>query len=358
MKLGWNEIEIIDKNSMIDDVVSLPTDIEKAIAGITQVDLPESYKNSDLALVAGMGGSGIPGDFLQALFGQQSKIPIFVQKNYGLLQFINSSSLVLAISYSGTTEETLDAFRLANEKQANIFGVTGGDKMLKLCEENNIPVYQPPTDRTTRASFAYLLFPIINVMQRLGFIPSQDEAIVETIEVCRQLAKECAPDVPEPENAAKKMALSLVGHTPIIYGSHLATAPAAVRWKQQFVENVKIFAANETFPDFTHNQILSLDNGRDPSVKYAPIFLRDQSEPVALQKRMDVVEELLTSTGNNVMSLSAVGESLLCRLMYLNLFSDFVSYYLAILKKVDPTPTPMMSLLKDNLGLKDLSPGQ
>ena len=285
-------------------------------------------------------------------------MPIFAHKDYGVPGYVNKESLVFAISYSGTTEETIDACLAALDKGAHVFGITSGDQLLDILQHNRVPHYLAPAGRTTRESLAYLLFPVIEITSRLGFIGSQDQVIQECIEVCTVLGTECAPTTSASANVAKQLALSLQGRISIIYGSSSYTFPAALCWKQQINENSKVFAQVETYPDFTHNQIVSYQYPEGIAKSVVAIFLRDHNEPGALQKRVVEAQALLQRSGAEVITIEPQGSSALPRLMYLSYLGDLVSYYLAILNSVDPTPTPAMSQLKDALGLHDTTPGR
>jgi glucose/mannose-6-phosphate isomerase len=194
-------------------------------------------------------------------------------------------------------------------------------------------------------------------MQHLSFIPSQDTAIDETIRVCAELAAICQPATATPDNIARALAQSLFGRLPVIYGSYNCTRPVALRWNQQFNENSKVIAHSATFPDFTHNEIVAYGASAQFTASISAIFLRDQDEHPALQRRVSEAQKILRQAGADVLDIQSKGDTRLARMLYLSYLGDFASYYLALLHRVDPTETAQMSVLKRELGLTDLTPG-
>jgi len=347
----------IDTSRMIDRILDFPTDIAKAVETAKGLQIPSAFRTSRLVLFTGMGGSGIPGDFFKKLYENESRIPLFVNKDYGLPAYVDPDTLVFAVSYSGTTEETVDSCLQAIKRRAHIIGVTSGDRLLEVCQDNHLPYFLAPTGRTTRDSFAYVLFPLIAIMQHLSFIPPQDAAIDETIRVCAELAATCQPTTATPANIAKALAESLFGRLPVIYGSYNCTRAVALRWTQQFNENSKVFAHSATFPDFTHNEIAAYGASAQFTESISAIFLRDQDEHPALQRRVSEAQKILRQAGADVLDIQSKGDTRLARMLYLSYLGDFASYHLALLHRVDPTETAQMSVLKRELGLTDLTPG-
>lgn len=347
----------IDTSRMIDRILDFPTDIAKAVEAVKELQIPSAFRSSRLVLFTGMGGSGIPGDFFKKLYENECRIPLFVNKDYGVPAYVGPDTLVFAVSYSGTTEETVDGCLEAIGRRAHIIGITSGDRLLEVCQDNRLPYFLAPSGRTTRDSFAYVLFPLIAIMQHLGFIPPQDAATAEAIRVCAELASICQPTTPTPDNIAKALAESLFGRLPVIYGSYNCTRPVALRWNQQFNENSKVFAHSATFPDFTHNEIVAYGVSAQFTKSISAIFLRDQDEPTALQRRILEAQKILRQARADVVDIQSKGDSKLARILYLSYLGDFASYYLALLHGVDPTQTAQMSALKRDLGLTDLTPG-
>jgi glucose/mannose-6-phosphate isomerase len=141
----------IDRSDMVKFVLGLPGEIYEAVDIGNSFEIPRGYKQISDILVTGMGGSGIPGDFLRALLSKELPVPLIVNKDYAVPRFTDRNTLVFAISYSGNTEETIAAFKAANAVKAKTIGITSGGELLKLCQDTSIPFLKIPGGRQTRA---------------------------------------------------------------------------------------------------------------------------------------------------------------------------------------------------------------
>lgn len=349
-------IETIDKGNMMASIRSLPQHIKESMDAMADVQIPENYSRCKYVVTLGMGGSGIPGDFLRTIYRPECSVPIFVHKDYSLPGFVGSHTLVIAVSYSGTTEETIHAFSKALERKAKIFGLSSGDRLLALLGENNIPHFAPPPGGATREMFGYLLFPMIAVLERGGYISDQRTSIAATVSLLENASSTYVPEIPSSQNEAKTIATKLYQKIPILCGSRDLTDVVALRWKQQINENSKVFAQTETFPDLTHNQLAALSNPLGLDREICAVFLRTQDEGQELAKRIDATKEVVAAKGIDLVEHWSEGSTLMARLLSQSYLGDFVSFYLAVLNGIDPTPTAAMSELKRMLGLTDLSP--
>ncbi len=113
------EIKEIDKESMLRHIEELPDQIEQTWEYIQKFVLPANYIKVKNIIMLGMGGSGIGGLLASSLAFLSAKIPICILSDYNLPAYVNEDSLVISVSYSGNTEETLSAFKEAGEKKLN-----------------------------------------------------------------------------------------------------------------------------------------------------------------------------------------------------------------------------------------------
>jgi glucose/mannose-6-phosphate isomerase len=349
-------IAAIDRGDMMASVRDLPQHIRDTLDAMNHISVPEEYSECKNIITVGMGGSGIPGDFLRAIYWAECSIPVFVHKDYGLPRFVDSDTLVLAVSYSGTTEETIAAFHEARRRKAKVFGISSGDQLLTLLKQNKVPCFAPPAGRTTRESFGYLLFSMIKVLEKSDYIPDQDPNNAATISLLEDLALAYAPEVPTNSNEAKRIATRLHNRIPVLYASADITDVVGLRWKQQINENSKVFAQLEIFPEATHNQLAAIANPFGMERELCAVILRNKHERPELSRRIDATREVLASRGIDIVEHRATGTTLMANLVSQSYLGDFVSLYLAVLNGVDPTPTIGMSELKKKLGLTDLSP--
>jgi glucose/mannose-6-phosphate isomerase len=295
-----------------------------------------------------MGGSAIGGDLVRSLVLAESKIPIIVHRDYGLPAFVDDKTLLIASSYSGNTEETLSGFEPALKTKAKKLAMTTGGKLQELAEANNIPVFKIEYKAQPRAALGFSFIPTLGVLQKLGFLRDKSADVAETVQVLEKLLAKLDEKSPLTGNPAKQLAQRLCGCLPVIYGAGI-TAEAAHRWKTQLNENSKAWAFYEVFPELNHNATVGYPFPPEIAQKIRVILLRSPLFNERIKLRYDVTCELLKQAGVAYEFVDGEGKSALSQMVSLVSFGDYVSYYLAILYKVDPSPVEVISYLKERL---------
>jgi glucose/mannose-6-phosphate isomerase len=334
-------------SEMLKYLEDFPVQCEQAvqIAKKYPIDV-KRYDSIHQVVVCGMGGSAAGGDLLKSYLQREANIPIEVNRGYLLPQYVGENTLVFAISYSGNTEETLSAYQDALSRSAKIIAITSGGKLKELCQKDGIDVIEIIGGMPPRATFGYLFFPMVTLLERLELIGSKEEEIRETIQNLQLLCKQYNPQ--SKANLAKELSERIKGHLLLIYApEHLAAC--AVRWKNQFNENSKSIAFFSLLPEMNHNEIEVWASGSEFTKKFYLIFLRDSAENERIKQRIIITESILKDRVAGVQHVISSGKSLLSRLHSLIYLSDWVSTYLALTNSVDPIPTPMINLLKKKL---------
>ncbi len=339
----------IDKSNMMRLILDFPEQVLEGIEIADRLEIPGDFDGFSEILITGMGGSGIPGDFLRVYLRQDLRVPLIVNKEYTVPRFVSKKTLVFAVSYSGTTEETIAAFHATRKAGAKMIGVTSGATLGHLCKEYNVPCVLAPTNRQTRTSFGYLFSSILIILQRLGFVPDKKTEIEETINVLKQIREELEPEVPTRKNIAKKIALKLVGKIPFIYGVRDDTDVVALRWRQQFNENSKTIASSEAFPELDHNETVAFDTPRRNYDMYEMLLLRKKNESPKIRKRIELSKSIFKLRRIHFTEIWSKGVSSLAKLLSLSYTGDFTSIYLAIANGVDPTPVKTIKRIRDAL---------
>lgn len=337
---------------MINHILGLPRQIEDATAlALTVADKMKGLKGADLnaLIIAGMGGSAIAGDLLRAYLGGQLPAPVIVNRGFGLPGFSSQRTLVFALSYSGNTEETITAFGEALERKCNIVVITSGGKLLEMARTNGVPSIKVPSGISPRCALGYLFVPILSLLELAGAVGPQQEAISEAAGEARRLAQELGPDSDVGSNLAKKIAIAIGDKVPLIYGSFDNTDAVAMRWKTQINENSKWPAFFNLIPEADHNEIVAFESGAEVLKKFIPIFLEDGDDGERVRKRIKATMKIIGSASGDVIEVKSRGKSRLSRLLSLAYIGDFASYYLALLKSVDPMPVRSIEMLKKEL---------
>ncbi|MBU4562720.1 bifunctional phosphoglucose/phosphomannose isomerase, partial [bacterium] len=262
----------LDKDNMIELLEEFPQKMRDALRLGEEFSIPTNFsptsasssfsapdsttRNFKNIVVLGMGGSAIGGDLLSNYLADELSIPIVVIRGYDIPGFVDENSLVFAVSYSGNTEETISALKKCLEAKARIIALTSGGKLAVLSQENNFPVIKVPAGIQPRAAISYLFFPILKALERLSLIKEKVSEIEETFNTLKELSKEYCAKSPSENNLAKKVALSLYQHLPLVYGSEGLLEAVAMRWKTQINENSKWPCFWNVFPELDHNEIV------------------------------------------------------------------------------------------------------
>jgi glucose/mannose-6-phosphate isomerase len=337
-----------DPDGMLARIKELPMQCRQAWDAAMQFKLPADYQDVTKVVVLGMGGSAIGGDLVRSLVQAEAKIPVIVHRDYGLPAFVDDKTLLIASSYSGNTEETLSGFEPALQTGAKKLAMTTGGKIQEMAETNSVPVFKIEYKAQPRAALGFSFVPTLGVLQKLGFIKDKSGDVAETVKVLEELSIKLDEKSPLASNPAKQLAQRLYGRLPVIYGAGIA-AEAAHRWKTQINENGKAWAFYEVFPELNHNATVGFPLPGELVKKIRVILLRSPLFNERVKLRYEVTCELLKQAGVAYEFVDSEGTSALAQMVSLVSIGDYVSYYLAILYKVDPSPVKVISYLKDRL---------
>jgi glucose/mannose-6-phosphate isomerase len=327
-------------------------------------------------VVAGMGGSGIAGDVLLALATATSPVPVVVHRGPGLPGWVGAADLVLAVSCSGGTAETLAATDEAIRRGSRLVGVAGGDSPLaERCRNARAPLVAVTQHLAPRASLWSLAVPVLVAASRVGAVDLGDgdadlELLAQRLE---QVAEACRPDRESFVNPAKTLALELAGTLPMVWGAGPSGAVLAYRFACQLAENAKLPAVTGVLPEAHHNQVVALagafaqaqadddDIFRDRVEEPSPLRLRlvvpyDDDGDAETAARVEATERLADEHGVLLTVLRSEGAGPLERMGSLVGLIDAASVYLAIGQGVDPTPVLPIDELKQRLAQRVRQP--
>ncbi len=343
------EISKIDKSNMLDSVEEFPDQIKKAKDIIESAKLENIYKVDNI-IFTGMGGSAISGDILKAYFRDKIDIPIYVNRKYELPKWAHKNTLVIAQSYSGNTEETLSAFKHAYQKRCKIIGLTSGGKLEEYCKKRDVPFIKIPSGYQPRAATGYMMFSALYGLKDTGILRIDiDKDINEAISITEEFRNKNKKDIPFEKNLSKKIAKQILGKIPQVYGFK-EYVPIAKRWCTQFNENSKIICRYDEVSECNHNDIVGWSMNPEATENFVCIMFRDkEDESIYISKRMDFMKKLFKTNAKDTIEIEIPPKRKLAKMMYAMYLGDFISCYLAILRKIDPTPVNIISELKEEL---------
>lgn len=316
-------------------------------AGTASSELP-SGEGLRSVVVCGMGGSGVAGDILKVLFAPRLPMPIVVCKGYAVPEFCGRDTLAIAVSFSGDTEETVAAYLDAVARGARVATISGGGELASHSDADGVARVAAPTEiPVPRAALGYLTGAAIGILDRMGLVPPAADLIDESADHLESVARSLRADLPADANQAKSLAAWLLGGTPVIWGSEGLAEAAAVRWKTQLNENAKIPAFHGVIPELDHNEIEGW--GEDTVQPYRAVVLRHRGEHPRVATRIAATMDAVSRSGMELREVQGEGASPLAVLLSLIMVGDFTSTYLAILRRVDPLPVPVLTDLKARL---------
>ena len=336
----------LDSWSMLEATAGLAEQIETAVEAASSIDLAGLPERGEIenVLVLGMGGSGVSGDLLTVVAGPFMSVPVVVVKGYEPPSYANESTLVFAMSFSGDTEETVDAVTTAALAGCPLVAVTRGGEIGRLAESWQAPVVPVAAGiPAPRAGLGAMAIPPLIVLERLGLFPGAGEWIARAV---TQLKKR-RDALLVPGNEAEVLARRIGRTIPLVYGGGGMGSVAAARWKTQVNENAKAPAFANTVPELCHNEIAGWGQHGDMTRQvFSLVNLRHEHEHPQVMKRFELVARWTEEVMGGLHEVRAEGDGALAQLLDLITFGDFVSLHLAFQEGVDPGPVPVLDEIK------------
>lgn len=340
--------QLLDPSDMRAHMRALPKQCREAWTRALAFELPDYYGSVDKAVVLGMGGSAIGGDFIRGIAMLENALPVSLHRCYGAPGFLDEKTLLIASSYSGNTEETLSAFAGCLESPAKKLVVTGGGKLAEMAGEARVPLFTIDYDSPPRAAFAHSFVPLLGLFHRLGLLKDKCDDMDEAVSVMENTLATIDETVPLHSNPAKQLAARLKDKVSIIYGAG-PMIEVAQRWKGQINENSKSWAFYEVLPEVNHNAVVGYQFPSQLKEQIHVVFLQSCLIHPRISQRYRLTSELLQQAGVGFDCIQAAGSSCLAQMLGLVLYGDYVSLYLAMLYGADPTPVLSIDFLKARL---------
>ncbi len=315
-------------------IQQIPTAIE--IGESASISSPQEPISN--IVVSGLGGSGIGAVLTSALAADELQVPFMANSDYFLPGYVSKNTLLIISSYSGNTEETVNAMKLGMEKGAKIVCITSNGKIMATAKAHGFDVIQIPGGMPPRAclnlSFVQQLF----VLNKLGLIG--DTLINQLKQTAAHLTAEDAAIRAE----AKSVAQQLDGKIPVIYGETRMEA-IAVRFRQQINENGKMLCWHHVVPEMNHNELVGWKNVNGP---LAVVFLKNDDDYFRNARRMEIVGEVASKYAD-VITIQSKGSNFLEKALYTIYLTDWISFYLAELNGSDAVEVNVIDYLKGEL---------
>lgn len=294
-------------------------------------------------IFCGMGGSALASDFFSFFKNHQYSplfidLPIIVHRSYDLPAETNADSLIICVSYSGQTEETISSYQKAIANNLEVAGVTCGGQLAKLLEKDQRPwVEITQSNIPPRLSLGYQLVALVKLFIAYGLLERMAEK--ELVRLTESV------DPTKLEEVGKNASQLLINKIPIIYSSDKNRAIART-WKINLNESSKVLAFYNSLPELNHNEMIGWTENQG---LFTFIFLNDQADHQQIQKRMRLTADTLQNNGFAVQNIQISGNNPLEKLFRSLIIGDWCSYHLAIARGIDPASIELIEDFKKKL---------
>lgn len=290
-------------------------------------------------VLCGLGGSGIGGRLVSEIASDSLLVPFISNHDYSVPNFINENTLVIVSSYSGNTEETLEAFERCIEANAQVVCITSGGRIAEIAQEKNFALIKVPGGNPPRASLAYSVVSQLILLSKLQLVKKD----------FRKLLKECVNFIDNISDYAKDIAMEIAVEThqslPILYTSGEYES-IGIRTKQQLNENSKMLCWSNVIPEMNHNELVGWASGND---NITAIFFEPEDLHSRNKERFSLSKSIIRSKGAKIIEIPSKGSTKLERFFYYIHLGDWLSYFLAVKNNVDPFEIEVIDYLKGKL---------
>lgn len=341
------DIKSLDKQNLFGQAYAMPDQIEFGLRAAKDLEGLPSKDRVENIVVLGMGGSGISGDVLAAVASPFVPVPISVVKGYEIPAYVGEGSLVFAMSFSGNTEETIEAASDAAVQGAKMVVVSSGGQLADLAAGWGAPHIRVPKDiPQPRAALGALFAPQISVLEQIGLFPGASQ----WVDLALEQVKKRRDELSQPGNYAEQLAERLVGKLAVTHGGGMIGHAVSQRWKTQINENAKSAAYWATMPELCHNEVVGwealADNTRQ---NLAIINLRHDEEHPQVTRRFELTDKQVGPEVAFIEDVRAEGDGALAQTLDLVMLGDYVSLHMAMHRNIDPGPVDYLAVLKSEL---------
>jgi glucose/mannose-6-phosphate isomerase len=394
-------VEAADPGDTLRQVASAAAQVRTALRSCAETDLSGFAADGRprAVVVAGMGGSGLAGEMLNAMAGLSSPVQVVISQAERLPGWVGAADAVVAVSCSGSTPETLAIATEAARRGCRLAAVGAeGSPLHRVAEQARapfVPVVSPgrprggagPSSQTTRPAGSSppeltlprsmlwaVAVPLLAIAERIGVARIGTDVYELAANRLEEVSHQCRPASESFVNPGKSLALDLVGELPMVWGTSALSGVAARRFASQLQENAKYPAIYGLLPEAAHSQVAAFDGpfaprssrlsaaepgpgaedisdlpGWDLDYEEAEpasgftalrlILVADPDEDQRVAAQRAAVTELAGQRGVGISELAMDGEHPLVRLAGVIQLADYASVYLAIASGIDPGQT-------------------
>ncbi len=320
-----------------------PEQIKDSLKESLKVNLPKEYQQIKSIVACGMGGSRFPHYIIKELFKEEIKVPYLINDDYNLPGFVDTNTLVILSSYSGTTEEVLIAGQKAYEKKAKIIGISIGGKLKEFINKINAPgyffnpIYNPSGQ--PRIGFGYLIGGILGILLNLEVLNYQTEEIIFAINNI---------EIKKIESEAKLMAKKILNKYPYYIVSEFLTGIGNAI-ANQTNETAKSISSFRIIPELNHHLMEGLKNPQELKKIAIFIFFFSRLFSSSIQKRFFITQEIVEKNNIETLWYELKGQNKIEQAIGLMAFGNYLTMYLSSLYGENSATVPYVDYFKKKL---------
>jgi glucose/mannose-6-phosphate isomerase len=338
-----------DRFDMAGRIAAIPDHVEIALAALAAQPWRLPGGSPSLLAVGAMGGSAMAADLCAGLWSDRLPRPMLVNREYRWPACVGREALALLCSYSGGTEETLALYDDAGRRGAGRLALTTGGTLAEWCARDGVHVSRMPGGSPPRAALFTAWVPLSGLLGALGWIDDPAPAWKAAMAALRAQQSRIGAHVPESQNPCKQLARALHGRLLFVYAASERLGPVATRGRHQLNENSKLLAHSALVPELNHNEIVGWETAGTAQAPVAVLVLRDEDDAPENVTRLTLTADYVSRQGAAVHELRGGGEGRLARIATMVQCGDWLSFYLAQLNGVDPTPIASIDEFKSRL---------
>lgn len=339
------DVQAHDPSGMLAATLAWPEALAEALARPAPTGIAEGATR---VLVVGLGGSAISGDYLARWADRSARVPVLVRRDYAVPHWVDRDTLVVAVSYSGATEETLASFVDARKRGARLVAVATGGDLKKFADRAKAPFVPVKAGLQPRAAMPHVLASVASVLDAARVLPGARDELETCIPHLQKMIPDLQADAPPSRNEAKRTALALEDTIPAVYAAdHLG--PVAKRFANQLNENAKTLAFHGEMPEMNHNELVAWSEDTDLD-RMTMVLLRHANEIPQVRERFEFTAKVVQERGGRVVQHAPTAPTPLGEMLTQTLLGDAVSVFLAARRGRDPTPVQVISKLKARVG--------
>lgn len=346
------KIKKLDSKNMLGSLELLSGQVEEIIKNAKSIKIPSAYKKINKVLVLGMGGSALGAHVFKTLYKNEIKVPVEIVNDYTVPAFVDKDTLVLVSSYSGSTEESLNAVTEASKKKAKIIGITTGGKLGAWLKKKKLPFLEFSTNNnpcgSPRMGLAYSIVGQLILLSKIGLIKLGENNLNLIKNILIKYEKLFGISQIEKNNPAKLISKDLFNKKVFFIGAEHLSGSVHIM-SNQMNENAKRFSTYFLIPELNHHLLEGMIYPKSNSSDTVFLSVESNLYNKKVKKRFEITADILKQNKIENIFYTCAEKTRLGQVLEVLVLGSYLSFYSAMLQGIDPTAIPFVDYFKEQL---------